>query len=58
MDSQLKGLLQAYAEATASPVAMDLLSDWDHHRSRFAAIVPPGEKAELGLVPASVLSAT
>ena len=58
MDRQLKTLLQAYAKATTSPKATAILADWVNNRSRFMALVPPGEKAELGLVPSSVLSAT
>ena len=48
-ESMLKGLLERHAAATGSEKAAALLSDWSAARSRFKVLVPPSERAAMGL---------
>ncbi|MFZ9567388.1 MAG: glutamate synthase large subunit, partial [Vulcanococcus sp.] len=45
----LKPLLEAHLQATGSSKAAAILSDWDTWKSRFKLLVPPSEKANVGL---------
>ena len=48
-ESTLKGLLERHATATGSEKAAALLADWSAARSRFKVLVPPSERAAMGL---------
>jgi glutamate synthase (ferredoxin) len=45
----LKPLLQAHLEATGSAKAAAILADWSSWKGRFKLLVPPSEKAAMGL---------
>jgi glutamate synthase (ferredoxin) len=49
-EALLKPLLQAHLDATGSAKAAEILADWDGWRGRFKLLVPPSEKASVGLV--------
>jgi len=46
----LKPLLLAHLDATGSAKAADILADWSTWKGRFKLLVPPSEKASVGLV--------
>ena len=46
----LKPLLLSHLEATGSAKAADILADWPTWKGRFKLLVPPSEKASVGLV--------
>jgi len=48
-EALLKPLLEAHLQHTGSACAASLLGDWDQARSRFKLLVPPSEKALVGL---------
>ena len=48
-EALLKPLLQAHLDATGSVKAAAILADWDGWRGRFKLLVPPSEKAAVGL---------
>ncbi|MFZ9288673.1 MAG: hypothetical protein ACO24E_08725, partial [Vulcanococcus sp.] len=52
----LKPLLEAHLQATGSSKAAAILSDWDTWKSRFKLLVPPSEKANVGLAEREVVS--
>jgi glutamate synthase (ferredoxin) len=45
----LRPLLQAHLEATGSAKAAEILADWPNWKGRFKLLVPPSEKASVGL---------
>ena len=45
----LKPLLEAHREATGSARAAAILADWPSWKGRFKLLVPPSEKANVGL---------
>jgi glutamate synthase (ferredoxin) len=46
----LKPLLLAHLEATGSAKSAEILADWSIWKGRFKLLVPPSEKASVGLV--------
>ena len=48
-EATLKGLLEAYVAATGSEKAVALLADWSAAKERFKLLVPPSERAAMGL---------
>jgi glutamate synthase (ferredoxin) len=46
----LRPLLEAHLEHTGSMKAAQILADWPTWRSRFKVLVPPSEKATVGLL--------
>jgi glutamate synthase (ferredoxin) len=48
-EAMLKPLLEAHLELTGSAKAAAILADWPTWKSRFKLLVPPSEKANLGL---------
>ncbi|MEB3308561.1 MAG: glutamate synthase large subunit [Cyanobacteriota bacterium] len=56
-DAVLKSLIEAHLEATGSSRAAALLADWVSARSRFKLLVPPSEKAAMGLVDRAAVAA-
>ena len=56
-ESTLKGLLELHAAATGSENALALLSDWSAARSRFKVLVPPSERAAMGLADKQAVAA-
>ena len=56
-ESTLKGLLELHVEATGSEKALALLSDWSAARSRFKVLVPPSERAAMGLADKQAVAA-
>ncbi len=48
-ESMLRGLLERHAAATGSEKAAALLADWSAARHRFKVLVPPSERAAMGL---------
>ena len=48
-EALLKPLLQAHLEATGSAKAAAILADWPSWKGRFKLLVPPSEKANVGL---------
>ncbi len=49
-EAMLKPLLEAHLEATGSSKAAAILADWSTWKGRFKVLVPPSEKANVGLV--------
>jgi len=41
--SQLKALIQAHADHTQSPQALEILANWDTYLPQFWQVVPPSE---------------
>ncbi|NOL47851.1 ferredoxin-dependent glutamate synthase [Synechococcus sp. MIT S9220] len=56
-EATLKGLLELHVAATGSEKASDLLSDWSAARSRFKVLVPPSERAAMGLADKQAVAA-
>ena len=48
-DALLKPLLEAHLDATGSSKAAAILADWSSWKTRFKLLVPPSEKANVGL---------
>ena len=48
-EALLKPLLEAHLEATGSSKAAAILADWSSLKTRFKLLVPPSEKANVGL---------
>jgi len=48
-EALLKPLLEAHLEATGSSKAAEILADWASWTGRFQVLVPPSEKANVGL---------
>ena len=55
-EALLLPLLQAHAQATGSAQAAMILADWPTWKARFQVLVPPSEKASVGLVERSVVA--
>ena len=56
-DALLKPLLEAHLQATGSAKAGAVLADWDGWRGRFKLLVPPSEKASVGLAERQAVAA-
>ena len=56
-ESTLKGLLEAHVAATGSEKAAALLADWAAAKSRFKVLIPPSERAAMGLAEKQVVAA-
>ena len=56
-ESTLKGLLELHVAATGSEKAVALLSDWSAARRRFKVLVPPSERAAMGLADKQAVAA-
>ncbi|MEN9540461.1 MAG: glutamate synthase large subunit, partial [Cyanobacteriota bacterium] len=56
-EAMLKPLLQAHLEATGSSKAAAILADWSSWKSRFKVLVPPSEKANMGLAEREAVAA-
>jgi glutamate synthase (ferredoxin) len=56
-DALLKPLLEAHLQATGSAKAAAILADWDGWRGRFKLLVPPSEKASVGLAERQAVAA-
>jgi glutamate synthase (ferredoxin) len=50
-------LLEAHLQATGSARAAAILADWPTWRARFRVLVPPSEKATVGLAEREVVAA-
>jgi glutamate synthase (ferredoxin) len=48
-EALLKPLLEAHLQHTGSAKAATILADWTSWKSRFKVLVPPSEKANMGL---------
>jgi len=48
-EALLKPLLEAHLQHTGSAKAAEILADWTSWKARFKVLVPPSEKANLGL---------
>lgn len=56
-EAVLQPLLEAHQAATGSEKAAAILSDWPRWRSRFKLLVPPSERAAMGLVDRAAVTA-
>ena len=56
-EAVLQPLLEAHQAATGSEKAAAILSDWPRWRSRFKVLVPPSERAAMGLVDRAAVTA-
>jgi glutamate synthase (ferredoxin) len=56
-EALLKPLLEAHLEATGSARAEAILADWSSWKGRFKVLVPPSEKATVGLAEREVVTA-
>ncbi|MEX1323475.1 MAG: glutamate synthase large subunit [Synechococcaceae cyanobacterium] len=56
-ESMLKQLLERHLESTGSIRAAQILADWPTWRQRFKLLVPPSEKAAVGLEEREVVAA-
>ena len=56
-EALLKPLLQAHAEDAGSAKAAAILADWPRWKARFKVLVPPSEKAAVGLAERQVVAA-
>ncbi len=56
-EALLKPLLEAHLQATGSAKAGAVLADWDGWRGRFKLLVPPSEKASVGLAERQAVAA-
>jgi glutamate synthase (ferredoxin) len=56
-EALLKPLLEAHLEATGSAKAAAILADWPTWKGRFRLLVPPSEKANLGLAERQAVAA-
>ena len=53
----LKDLLERYLADTGSEKASELLADWSSAKSRFKVLVPPSERAAMGLAEKQAVAA-
>jgi glutamate synthase (ferredoxin) len=56
-DAMLKDLLERYLAVTGSEKASELLADWPTAKSRFKVLVPPSERAAMGLTEKQAVAA-
>ena len=56
-ESTLKDMLELHVAATGSEKAQALLSDWSAARTRFKVLVPPSERAAMGLADKQAVAA-
>ncbi|MFM7548740.1 MAG: glutamate synthase large subunit, partial [Cyanobacteriota bacterium] len=56
-EALLKPLLEAHLEATGSSKAATILADWSSWKGRFQVLVPPSEKANVGLAAREAVAA-
>ena len=56
-ETVLKGLLEAHVAATGSSKASALLADWAGAKGRFKVLVPPSERAAMGLTQKQAVAA-
>jgi glutamate synthase (ferredoxin) len=56
-EALLKPLLEAHLEATGSSKAASILADWGSWKTRFKLLVPPSEKANVGLAEREAVAA-
>ena len=56
-EAMLKPLLEAHLEATGSSKAAAILADWSSWKARFKVLVPPSEKANVGLAEREAVAA-
>ena len=56
-EALLKPLLEAHHQATGSSKAAAILADWPSAKGRFKLLVPPSEKATVGLAERSAVAA-
>ena len=56
-DATLKDLMEHYQAATGSEKASALLADWPSAKSRFKVLVPPSERAAMGLTEKQAVAA-
>jgi glutamate synthase (ferredoxin) len=56
-EALLRPLLEAHLEVTGSTRAAQILADWSTWKARFRVLVPPSEKAALGLAEREIVAA-
>jgi glutamate synthase (ferredoxin) len=56
-EALLKPLLEAHLAATGSAKAGEILADWSSWKARFKVLVPPSERANLGLAERQAVAA-
>jgi glutamate synthase (ferredoxin) len=56
-EAMLKPLLERHLECTGSTRAAQILADWPSWKSRFRLLVPPSEKAAMGLAEREIVAA-
>ena len=56
-EATLKGLLEAHVAVTGSDKATALLADWSAAKDRFKVLIPPSERAAMGLAEKQVVAA-
>jgi glutamate synthase (ferredoxin) len=56
-EALLKPLMEAHLEATGSSKAAAILADWNSWKARFKLLVPPSEKANVGLAEREAVAA-
>ncbi len=56
-EAMLKPLLEAHLEATGSARAAQILADWPSWKARIKLLVPPSEKANMGLLEREAVAA-
>ncbi|WP_094560084.1 glutamate synthase large subunit [Synechococcus sp. 8F6] len=56
-EALLKPLLEAHLQATGSAKAAAILADWSNWKARFKLLVPPSEKATVGLAERQAVAA-
>ena len=56
-ETVLKGLLESHVASTGSSKASALLADWATAKSRFKLLVPPSERAAMGLTQKQAVAA-
>ena len=56
-ESMVRDLLEAHLAATGSDKARELLADWSSAKGRFKVLVPPSERAAVGLIDKQAVAA-
>ena len=56
-EAMLKSLLEAHQTATGSEKAAALLANWTSAKGQFKVLVPPSERAAMGLVDRAAVAA-
>ena len=56
-EAMLKELLEAHVAATGSPKALALLAEWPAVKDRFKVLIPPSERAAMGLADKQAVAA-